>query len=129
MSGGVTIGARIRTIRRQAGLTQLEFARTLGFSRRALASWESDRAEPSVSVLPALRRLYGADLDWLVMGDGTLLDPIGLKRNRVRTTAIEPDPSQLWLFEQVANGAAPERIPPTPPTVLGGVVEHVAALA
>jgi transcriptional regulator with XRE-family HTH domain len=124
-----SIGGRIRAVRHQAGLTQQEFARTLGFSKRAVASWERGTAEPSVSVLPALRRTYGVDLDWLVMGDGTLPDPIGLRRNRARTNVIEPHPSQLWLFEEVANSSAAEDVPPALPAVLGGVVEHVAALA
>ncbi|MGE4404301.1 helix-turn-helix domain-containing protein [Pseudomonas sp.] len=124
-----TIGGRIRAVRHQAGLTQQEFARALGFSKRALVSWEGGRVEPSVTVLPALRRTYGVDLDWLVMGDGTLPDPIGLRRSRAATNVTEPPSSQLWLFEEITHSASAKDVPPPLPTVLGGIVEHVAPLA
>lgn len=124
-----TVGGRIRAVRRRAGLTQEEFARALAYSKRALISWETGSADPPMAILPSLRRLYNIDLEWMVMGDGTIEDPIPSRRTRSRNRAVEPDSGQLCLFEEVANGAAPESIPPALPAVLGGVMEHVAALA
>lgn len=129
MADEATIGARIRTVRQTAALSQEEFARTLGYSKRTLVNWETGAAEPSVAVLPHLRRTYGVDLDWLVMGDGTSLDPIGSRRGRSRQRPLEPNSSQLWLFEEVPDRAAPEDVPPALPPVLGGIVDHVAPLA
>lgn len=124
-----TIGGRIRAVRRKAGLTQEDFARALGYSKRSLISWETGSADPPIAILPSLRRHYSIDLEWLVMGDGTIEDPIPSRRTRSRNRAVEPDSSQLCLFEKVPNGAASESIPPALPAVLDGVVEHVAALA
>lgn len=122
------MGARIKTVRRNAGMSQEEFARTLGYSKRALINWETGVADPSVAVLPHLRRTYNVDLEWLIMGDGTNPDPIGTKRSRSRDTLLEPNPGQLWLFEEVSDGATPEDAPPALPSMLNGVVHHMAPL-
>jgi len=129
LANEATVGGRIRAVRRKAGLTQEEFARALAYSKRALISWETGSADPPMAILPLLRRLYSIDLEWMVMGDGTIKDPIPSRRTRSRNRAVEPDSGQLCLFEEVANGAAPEGIPPALPAVLDGVMEHVAALA
>lgn len=129
MSDDGTIGGRIRAVRRKAGLTQEAFARALGYSKRALISWETGSADPPVAILPPLRRHYAAHLDWMIMGDGTIEDPIPSRRTRSRNRVAQPNPDQLCLFEEIPDGATPESIPPSLPAVLGGVVKHVAALA
>ena len=51
----LTLGARIRALRRARGLTQDRLASSTGVSRSAVAQWESDRAGHSAGML---RRLY-----------------------------------------------------------------------
>ncbi|GEM_PF-5377533 len=129
MSDEATIGARIRKVRRQAGQTLDQFAGAIGYSRRAVITWEQDMAMPPIDILAHLRRSYGADLEWLVMGDGS--DPAvpTRKRGRSRCRSAEPHPGQMWLFKEVADSPAAEGVPPALPAVLGRVVEHVAPLA
>lgn len=64
-----TIGERIRAVRQRAKLPLDRFAETLGCSRRALINWEQNAAEPPISVLAKLRRLYDVDPEWVVMGE------------------------------------------------------------
>ncbi len=64
-----TIGTRIGAVRKRHKLTQEEFATRLGFSRRALASWEKDQVDPPTKVLIELRNQFDADPEWILLGD------------------------------------------------------------
>lgn len=46
-----TIGERIRAVRLRTGLGQEAFAKALGYSKRALVSWELGGAEPPISLM------------------------------------------------------------------------------
>lgn len=65
---GSSIGQRIKLIRQKVGLSQDEFAKKLGYSKRALINWEKGIADPSVSLLQTLLQEYSVDLEWLVTG-------------------------------------------------------------
>ncbi|MFK0277408.1 helix-turn-helix domain-containing protein [Ensifer sp. NPDC090286] len=68
------LGARLRECRRQLGDPDREqFARTLGVSKSALASYERGESEPTASVLRAYTENYGISLGWLVTGSGEML--------------------------------------------------------
>lgn len=64
-----TIGERIKAVRVRAGLGQDAFATALGYSKRALVSWELGGAEPPVALMAKLRQLYDVDPEWVIMGD------------------------------------------------------------
>ena len=72
MSDGPTVGDRIKAVRQRAGLGQQAFADALGYSKRALVSWELGGAEPPLAILPKLRRDYDVDPEWVVMGEDTI---------------------------------------------------------
>lgn len=69
VSGASTIGERIKAIRLRAGLGQEAFAQALGYSKRALVSWELGGAEPPVALMAMLRRDYDVDPEWVILGD------------------------------------------------------------
>ena len=69
MSDAPTVGERIKAVRQRAGLGQQAFADALGYSKRALVSWELGGAEPPIALLPKLRRDYDIDPEWVVMGE------------------------------------------------------------
>ena len=64
-----TIGSRIGAVRRRSKLTQEQFASRLGFSRRALVSWEKDQVDPPTKVLTELRTQFDVDPEWILLGD------------------------------------------------------------
>lgn len=64
-----TIGERIKAVRLRAGLGQDAFAAALGYSKRALVSWELGGAEPPVAALVRLRQAYDVDVEWLSLGE------------------------------------------------------------
>ncbi|WP_143738546.1 helix-turn-helix transcriptional regulator [Erythrobacter colymbi] len=63
-----SVGERNRAVRLRSGLSQDRFARSLGFTRRALLIWEAAIAEPPIAILKPLRILYNVDPEWIVMG-------------------------------------------------------------
>lgn len=69
MSDTPAIGDRIKAVRVRAKLSQDQFAEALGYSKRALVSWEAGAAEPPIAILPKLRELYDVDPEWVVMGE------------------------------------------------------------
>ena len=64
-----TIGSRIASLRRAAGLKQDEVAERLGVSAQAVSKWENDVSCPDISLLPALASLFGCTIDQLLSGE------------------------------------------------------------
>lgn len=62
-------GVLLRTLRREAGMTQAQAARQLGVSPQAVSKWEQGQGYPDVAVLPELARLFGVSLAGLLAGD------------------------------------------------------------
>lgn len=62
----MTIGERIRQLRKAKGLTQDAVASSLGISRQAIAKWESDLSSPSTENLLKLANLFNVTLEELV---------------------------------------------------------------
>ena len=67
-----TIGERIKAVRLRTALGQEAFAQALGYSKRALVSWELGQAEPPVSLMAKLRRDYDVDPEWVILGEDTV---------------------------------------------------------
>ena len=64
--GAMTIGEKIRQLRKEKGLTQDAVASALEISRQAIAKWESDQSSPSTENLVKLANLFNVSLEELV---------------------------------------------------------------
>ncbi len=62
------LGARIATLRRDAGWSQAELAKRLKVSSSAVGMYEQGRREPSADTLVALSRIFGVTTDYLLTG-------------------------------------------------------------
>lgn len=60
---------RIRTLRKESGLTQQALADAVGLKRSALGAYEEGRAEPKIATLLAFARHFGLTVDELVNGE------------------------------------------------------------
>ncbi len=67
----MTLGEKIKTARKNIGLTQEELAVKLSVSRPAVAKWETDKGIPDIENLKAISGLLGVSLDSL-LDDGDL---------------------------------------------------------
>lgn len=66
----MTLGERIRSVRRAASQTQKEFSSALGVSGNYVYLIESDREKPSDRTLNDIARIYGVNKTWLEEGSG-----------------------------------------------------------
>ena len=64
----VATGKRIRTLRKEAKLTQEKLAEALNISRIHLAHIEIGEKAPSIDLLIVMAEFFGTTLDYLVLG-------------------------------------------------------------
>ena len=62
------LGLRIAHLRKEKGLTQVQFAPQLGLSQQALSHYESGRLRVPLGLLPQLADSFGMSLDELLTG-------------------------------------------------------------
>lgn len=62
----MTFGEKIRKARKEAGMSQEEFAEKMCVSRSAVAKWESDRGMPDVNNLKIMAQLLDVSVDYLL---------------------------------------------------------------
>lgn len=63
------ISSNIKYLRKQADLTQEEFAERFGVSRQSVAKWESGESMPDIMKCREIADHYGLSLDSLVLID------------------------------------------------------------
>lgn len=59
-------GARVKALRKQAGLTQAEVAEKLGIVPQSVTNYESGKIEPSIRNLISLAAVLGTSTDYLL---------------------------------------------------------------
>lgn len=62
----MTLGEKIKTLRKEKEYSQEEFAELLDVSRQAISKWESDRGTPEVNKLLQISNIFGVTLDYLL---------------------------------------------------------------
>ncbi len=63
------MGALIRSLRKEKGMTQLELAQAVQVSDKAVSKWERGQGCPDVSLLTALSDILGVNLEQMLTGD------------------------------------------------------------
>ena len=101
-STSTTIGERIRSARKQAGLTRAELASAVGASVQAVGFWETGVNEPRTHHLQALCKALGiALIDRISIAAATLPH----QSNEFRTPAAPARPASPVLHELLAAEA------------------------
>ena len=59
-----TLGNKLKTLRKGRGLTQLELARRMNWSRATISNHECDRRVPHLDELTALCHFFGVPMDY-----------------------------------------------------------------
>jgi transcriptional regulator with XRE-family HTH domain len=104
-----TLAERLRWLRKQSGLTQVEVSQALGCEQAMISSWEVGRTRPSAVTLGALAKHYGVSLASLDTGHGFLEEatrrplPEGEPEgSAVETTLTLPPvpPGQVMLLDE-----------------------------
>jgi len=77
---------KIYYCRKKAGLSQDGLAEKLEVSRQAVSKWENGEAVPETAKLPALAKVFGVSIDWLLSEE----EPV---EEEVKNTPEEPAPT------------------------------------
>lgn len=82
---------RIRIVRKNAGLTQSDFAERIGVKANTVTSYETGLRIPSDAVIISICREFGISESWLRTGEGEMLDQ------------ADPDTELAKIFGQIAG--------------------------
>jgi len=66
---GMDLGQRIKMLRENANLTQIELAKTLKINNSTLSQYESGARVPSDDIKIAIANYFGVSLDYLLRGE------------------------------------------------------------
>ena len=74
MGAKMTLGEKIKELRRGRGLSQEELAEQINVSRQAVSKWELDLSLPDIDNIVQLSRLFGISTDQLLIEEQELPD-------------------------------------------------------
>lgn len=62
----MSIGIKIKQLRKEKNMTQEELAEMLGITSRAISQWECERTYPDITLLPSLANIFNVSVDYLL---------------------------------------------------------------
>jgi transcriptional regulator with XRE-family HTH domain len=80
----MNIGATIKRLRTEHGLTQQQLAEYLSVSMQTISRWETSVTYPDVIMLPILAKRFNVTIDYLLNIGGTVMKTIEMDRLLVR---------------------------------------------
>jgi transcriptional regulator with XRE-family HTH domain len=113
----LTVSEKIKSIRKQFNLTQIDFAISLKIAQGTLSEIENGKAKPSFEVLSILANVYAVDLNWLVidnqkLGSGLLWDEVKLLDNfRNLEESAKSELLDISDIKLIRYRNSPKRIP------------------
>lgn len=70
------IGARLRTVRKEYGLTQDQFAERVGYSKTQVHYAEKGRVIPSNVYISKVATAFHISIEWLMSGEGNMVSDL-----------------------------------------------------
>lgn len=61
-----TLGERLKSLRKEKGISQTELANALGVSKGIISLWECDLREPLASNVALISRYFGISADYIL---------------------------------------------------------------
>ncbi len=61
-----TFGERLKDLRAEKGLTQVALASELNIDKSTIAKYETDKIEPSISMLIVIVKYFGVSADYML---------------------------------------------------------------
>ena len=60
------LGARIRELRKEFGLSQVDLAQRMEVTKQTISNWENENIQPSVDMLVGLANVFNVTTDYLL---------------------------------------------------------------
>ena len=90
---------KLKHLRKQKGLSQLELAEKLQVSRQAISGWEAGSSRPSTENLKSLGALYDVPLEYLLNDDALELMRVNLNDGQEKVQGIKAErKSVVWVL-------------------------------
>lgn len=86
----MTLGERIKSVRKQNKLTQTEFAKSLGASRGMIVNVEMDKISNMTAKKPLLQLIcdkYGINPAWLIDGEGEMMQELSREQEIIKAVS------------------------------------------
>ena len=62
----MNFGERLKELREEKGISQMELSKATGLSQSAIARWELNKSEPTGSALITLAQYFNESIDYLL---------------------------------------------------------------
>ena len=125
----MSVGSRIKDLRKSLGLTQQEFADRVGIKQSTVATYEAGRNVPSDAVISLICREFNVREAWLRDGTGEMLEvkpraeelgelvrklladrPESFRSRLIMSLLrFEPDSPEWQILENIYNSIAAEK--------------------
>lgn len=92
---------RIKELRKEKGLTQVELAKALNVSKGAIAMWETGKRTPTFEYLRPMSMLFNRDPDYILCYTDDASPVSWVKRNQ---TTEETSEQVLWFMREDLEG-------------------------
>lgn len=79
------LGDKLKKLRKQKGLTQLQVANIVGVSKSIISCYEMSERNPSYEILIKLAKPYNVSTDYLLGLDKMTIDVTGLTEKQINT--------------------------------------------
>lgn len=116
----MTLGDRIKQLRKDMGLNQIDFGKRIGVSGATISTSESGKTTPDEQTIRAICSEFGINRDWLVDGVGDMrpspvLIPSSIHNLRDYPRALEllsaMTPSEWQALENLLDRVFSQRKP------------------
>ena len=78
------LNKRIKQLRIERGLSQVDLAEKLGVSKQSISNWENDNIQPSIEMLLKISRIFSVSTDYLLGEDSReFIEITGLKKQYI----------------------------------------------
>ena len=78
------LNKRIKQLRIERGLSQVDLAKKLGVSKQSISNWENDNIQPSIEMLLKISRIFSVSTDYLLGEDSReFIEITGLKKQYI----------------------------------------------
>ena len=61
----IGVGERLRILRAEKGVGQIQLAKELDVGKSVISLWELDKCEPTLSKLVSMAKYFGVSIDYL----------------------------------------------------------------
>lgn len=99
----MTLGQKLKEIRKRFGLSQEQLAEIMNVSRQAITKWENEGGLPDVSNLQELSKVFGITVDYL-LNDENQLPALAMRKKLDK----EKYKNKLTMYNEVLKEYYPE---------------------